>query len=58
MPKGGGASPPDPLNQGIQSYVLFGDLEIRRSEILRNETLKMARTVSSKVEKNGIEISF
>ena len=30
-----GASPPDPPNQGIQSYVLFRDLEIRRSEILR-----------------------
>ena len=30
-----GASPPDPPNPGIQSHVLFGDLEIRSSEILR-----------------------
>ena len=29
-----GASPPDPPKQGIQNYVLFGDLEIWRSEIL------------------------
>ena len=29
-----GSKPPDPPNQGIQSYVLFGDLDIRRSEIL------------------------
>ena len=32
---GRGASPPDPPNQGIQSYELFGDLEIRRSDILQ-----------------------
>ena len=30
-----GGKPPDPTYLGIQSYVLFGDLEIRRSEILR-----------------------
>ena len=34
MPSLGG-KPPKPPNQGIQSNVLFGDLEIRRSEILR-----------------------
>ena len=30
-----GGKPPDPPKQGIQSYALFGDLEIRRSEILQ-----------------------
>ena len=34
MPKVRG-KPPDPSNPGIQIYVLFGDLEIQRSEILR-----------------------
>ena len=34
-----GASPP---NQGIQSYVLFGDPEIQRSEILRSQKLPHA----------------
>ena len=33
MPSLGG-KPPEPPNQGIQSDVLFGDLEIRRGEIL------------------------
>ena len=50
---------PDPPNQGIQSYLLFGDLEIQRSEILRKNIfmLSFVKRMNEKKKGAGDEVS-
>ena len=50
-----GGKPPRPPYQGIQSHVPFGDMEIRRSEILWLICILQPATVS---KTNRIQLTF